>query len=221
MKGASAVQAGAGAAATVLAYLYPDRAAAVDELAERGRPRVALELGRSIGARVIARGRRDGSDAGFQGTIRVGPGLWVPTPSAFAPTLEASQGRGDRGTSPRVHGFVPALRRRSEAGATPERCARSTTSRGRSPSQLARDTAGMRSLVSSFGPLKGRVDDLVTESTYGRSRCVERSKSGGRTSCSRRSPCAAGTSCRRVSRPLIVSISSLAGQVTDGHDPGD
>jgi hypothetical protein len=166
MKGASAVQAGAGAAATVLAYLYPDRAAAVDELAERGRPRVALELGRSIGARVIARGRRDGSDAGFQGTIRVGPGLWVPTPSAFAPTLEASQGRGDRGTSPRVHGFVPALRRRSEAGATPERCARSTTSRGRSPSQLARDTGGMRSLVSSFGPLKGRVDELVTEREY-------------------------------------------------------
>jgi hypothetical protein len=92
MKGALAVQAGARAAATLLAYLYPDRAAAVDEIAERGRPRVALELGRSIGARVIARGRRDGSDAGSQGTIPVGPGLWVPTPPALAPPLEALAG---------------------------------------------------------------------------------------------------------------------------------
>jgi hypothetical protein len=82
----------AGAAATVLAYLYSGRAAAFDELAERERPRVALALGRSIGARVVARGRRDGSDAVFQGTIPVGPGLWVPTPPAFAPPLEALAG---------------------------------------------------------------------------------------------------------------------------------
>lgn len=82
----------AGAAATVLAYLYPDRAAAFDELAEREGPQGALQLGRLIGAGVVARGRRDGSDAIFEGPIPVGPGLWVPTPPAFAPPLEPLAG---------------------------------------------------------------------------------------------------------------------------------
>jgi hypothetical protein len=40
----------------------------------------------------VARGRRDGSDTVFQGTIPVGPGLWVPTPPAFAPPLEPLAG---------------------------------------------------------------------------------------------------------------------------------
>jgi hypothetical protein len=82
----------AGAASTVLAYLYPDRADAFAELAASERPRVALEWGRRIGARVVARARTDGSDAVFQGTIPVGPGLWVPTPPAFAPPLEPLTG---------------------------------------------------------------------------------------------------------------------------------
>jgi PAP2 superfamily len=82
----------AGSAGTVLAYLYPDRAEAFEELAGRERPRFAVQLGRFIGAAVVARGRRDGSDAVFQGTIPVGPGLWVPTPPAFAPPLEPLAG---------------------------------------------------------------------------------------------------------------------------------
>jgi PAP2 superfamily len=82
----------AGAASTVLMYLYPDRAAAFAELADGERPRFGLELGRRIGARVVARARTDGSDAVFQGTIPVGPGLWVPTPPAFAPPLEPLTG---------------------------------------------------------------------------------------------------------------------------------
>jgi membrane-associated phospholipid phosphatase len=78
----------AGAAATVLAYLFPDRAAAFDELAARERPRTAVTLGRVIGARVVARAQNDGSDAVWQGSVPFGPGLWVPTPPAFAPPLE-------------------------------------------------------------------------------------------------------------------------------------
>jgi PAP2 superfamily len=82
----------AGAAATVLAYLYPDRAAAFEELARRERPRIGLALGRSIGSRVVAEARTDGSDAMHQVTIPVGPGLWVPTPPGFQPPLEPLAG---------------------------------------------------------------------------------------------------------------------------------
>jgi hypothetical protein len=97
MDGATSVRRGqravlAGAAATVLAYLFPHRAAAFDELATRERPRSAVLLGRSIGAVVVARARRDGSDAVWSGTVPVGPGLWVPTPPAFAGPLEPLAG---------------------------------------------------------------------------------------------------------------------------------
>jgi PAP2 superfamily protein len=82
----------AGAAATVLAYLYPDRAAAFDELAENERPRYALTLGRRIGTRVVRYARTDGSDSVWQGRVPVGPGLWVPTPPGFLPPLEPLAG---------------------------------------------------------------------------------------------------------------------------------
>jgi PAP2 superfamily len=82
----------AGAAATVLAYLFPDRAAVFDELAARERPLFALAIGRVIGAVAVARARRDGSDAVWTGDVPVGPGLWVPTPPAFAPPLEPLAG---------------------------------------------------------------------------------------------------------------------------------
>jgi hypothetical protein len=75
----------AGAAVTVLTYLYPDRAAAFEDLAAGERPRLGLTWGRRLGARVVAYARTDGSDA-------VGPGLWVPTPPAFAPPLEPLTG---------------------------------------------------------------------------------------------------------------------------------
>jgi membrane-associated phospholipid phosphatase len=82
----------AGAASTVLTYLYPDRADAFAELAVRKRPKHALAAGRRIGERVVANGRTDGSDAVWQGTVPVGAGLWVPTPPAFAPPLEVLAG---------------------------------------------------------------------------------------------------------------------------------
>jgi hypothetical protein len=82
----------AGAASTVLTYLYPDRADAFAALADRKRPKHALAAGRRIGERVFARARTDGSDAVFQGTVPLGSGLWVPTPPAFAPPLEPLAG---------------------------------------------------------------------------------------------------------------------------------
>ena len=66
--------------------------AAFEELADGERPRVGLEWGRRLGARVVADARTDGSDAVWQGTVPVGPGLWVPTPPAFAPPLEPLAG---------------------------------------------------------------------------------------------------------------------------------
>src|SRR5262245_3718538 len=82
----------AGAASTVLASLFPDRAAAFDERASSERPRKALDRGRRIGERVVAQARSDGSDAVFQGTAPVGPGLWVPTLPGFMPPLEPLAG---------------------------------------------------------------------------------------------------------------------------------
>jgi|Tabmets5t2r1_1033131.scaffolds.fasta_scaffold00129_5 hypothetical protein len=78
----------AGAAATVLAYLYPDRADAFAELRTSERPERAVAEGGRIGDRAVARARNDGSDAVWRGTVPLGSGLWVPTPPAFAPPLE-------------------------------------------------------------------------------------------------------------------------------------
>jgi membrane-associated phospholipid phosphatase len=82
----------AGAAAAVLTYLYPDRADAFAELADGKRPKHAVAAGRRIGDRVVGNARTDGSDVVWQGTVPVGPGLWVPTPPAFAAPLEPLAG---------------------------------------------------------------------------------------------------------------------------------
>jgi membrane-associated phospholipid phosphatase len=91
----------AGAAATVLAYLFPDaEAGRFDTLAEEaacpasGPARTTaaiveagLELGRKIGERAVARGKADGSDEKWDGAGRLtGPGSWVPTPPKFVET---------------------------------------------------------------------------------------------------------------------------------------
>jgi hypothetical protein len=73
----------AGAAATVLAYLYPNCAAAFAELAADERPAIARAIGRDIGVSVVEDARTDGSDAVWQGTVPVGAGLWQPTPPGF------------------------------------------------------------------------------------------------------------------------------------------
>ena len=84
--------AAAGAAATVLGYLFPGDAEELDGLAqEAARSRVqagvqypsdaaaGLELGRRVGALAIQRGRTDNSDATWDGVIPAGTGLWTGT----------------------------------------------------------------------------------------------------------------------------------------------
>ena len=95
----SAHAAVAGAAATVLAYVLPDAAPGrFDALAtEAAESRIAagaafrsdvaagLALGQAVGAKAVARGKADGSDATWDGSSGrlTGPGYWVPTPPAF------------------------------------------------------------------------------------------------------------------------------------------
>ncbi len=82
----------AGTAATVLSYLFPDRASYfADKAEEAGRSRVlagvqypsdvsaGLELGRKVAALVVERGKADGSDAKWTGSVPTGPGKWNGT----------------------------------------------------------------------------------------------------------------------------------------------
>jgi PAP2 superfamily len=82
----------AGAASTVLAYLFPDDAERLNSLAvEDGHAQLlagiqypsdvasGLALGRRVGALVIERAKTDGSDAVFKGQIPTGPGYWKGT----------------------------------------------------------------------------------------------------------------------------------------------
>jgi membrane-associated phospholipid phosphatase len=82
----------AGAAAAVLTYLFPDRAQYfADKAEEAGRSRLlagvqypsdisaGCDLGRRVAAPVIERGKGDGSDAKWIGSVPTGPGKWNGT----------------------------------------------------------------------------------------------------------------------------------------------
>jgi len=82
----------AGAASTVLSYIFPSDATTFADLAaEAARSRVeagvaypsdvaaGLALGRQVGERVVAWGRADGSDAVWTGSVPTDPGLWIGT----------------------------------------------------------------------------------------------------------------------------------------------
>ena len=82
----------AGAAEAVLSYLFPDHASYFADRAEKAtRSRLlagvqypsdvsaGLELGRQVAARVIERGKGDGSDAKWTGSVPTGPGKWNGT----------------------------------------------------------------------------------------------------------------------------------------------
>ena len=79
--------AAAGAAASVLAYIFPDRAEFFAERAEESGRSLLIagiafpsdvsagyELGRKVAAKVIERGKADGSDAKWTGSVPTGPG---------------------------------------------------------------------------------------------------------------------------------------------------
>ena len=76
----------AGAASTVLTYLFPQSAAEIAAAAQAqlaGEERVAVlrswRLGTRVGDLVVAHGRADGSDTPFTGAIPTGPGIWNGT----------------------------------------------------------------------------------------------------------------------------------------------
>jgi hypothetical protein len=82
-----------GAAAEVLAYLFPDRAAAFRERAAGlVNGRAQLRRGRAIGAAVVARAKRDNSDAMYEGTRLSGIGFWTEPPGLAGP-LEPAAGQ--------------------------------------------------------------------------------------------------------------------------------
>jgi membrane-associated phospholipid phosphatase len=84
--------AAAGAAASVLAYFFPDEADSFNNLAEQAAQSrlyagvqfpsdisAGMDLGRKVAARVIERAKSDGSDAVWTGTIPIGPCAWKGT----------------------------------------------------------------------------------------------------------------------------------------------
>ncbi|MDQ3874844.1 MAG: vanadium-dependent haloperoxidase, partial [Actinomycetota bacterium] len=85
----------AGAASTVLPYFHPEEAARIQalaaELADTGS--MAFQLGRLIGALLVARAESDGADATWTGMPPGEPGSWVPTPPGYvSPPLEPLAG---------------------------------------------------------------------------------------------------------------------------------
>jgi hypothetical protein len=79
----------AGAAAAVLAYLFPDQAASVAEMANQAAQSrmlagvafpsdvyAGIDLGNQVGQAVIAYAKTDGSNQLFTGTLTPGPGIW-------------------------------------------------------------------------------------------------------------------------------------------------
>jgi membrane-associated phospholipid phosphatase len=82
----------AGAASAVLAYLFPNDAQSfLDRASAAGQSRLlagveypsdvaaGLDLGHAVGALAIARGKSDGSDAKWTGTVPTEPGHWTGT----------------------------------------------------------------------------------------------------------------------------------------------
>ena len=77
----------AGAASRVIAYAFPEYPAArLDQDAEAaaGGDAGGLKLGRDVAERVIAVGKRDGSDREWDGKLPSAPGAWRPPPGSAA-----------------------------------------------------------------------------------------------------------------------------------------
>jgi membrane-associated phospholipid phosphatase len=88
----------AGAASTVLVYLFPDDRHRIRGLADDARssaPEAArgFALGVRVGDEIVVRGQADGSGVGWTGAPPVGPEFWLPTPPGFVyPPLEPLAG---------------------------------------------------------------------------------------------------------------------------------
>jgi len=158
--------AAAAAAAAVLAYLFPDDSAGrYDRLAReaadsrivagvsrRSDVEAGLTLGRTVGQRVVALARLDGSDAVWTGSVPPGPAAWRPTPAARVPvpydpvagnwqTWVISGGGEFRPPAPPALGSDLFLRdldelRALSTGRTPGQTALATSWSGENPSSL-------------------------------------------------------------------------------------
>ncbi len=95
----------AGAASTVLLYLFPDQADHWTALADEALQtrlwaganypsdlEASFRLGQQVGERVIDRARNDGSDAAFTGEAPQGDAYWIPDIPAFAGPQEPMAG---------------------------------------------------------------------------------------------------------------------------------
>ncbi len=81
----------AGASAVVLTYLFPAAAQSFEDLVTaqsnagpgQSQPSFARgeEIGRAVGAEIVARAQADGFNRPFTGTIPTGPGLWISNTS--------------------------------------------------------------------------------------------------------------------------------------------
>ena len=94
--------AAAGAATTVLAYLLPDAAEVLDDLARQAGmagvwagaafpsdAAAGFALGQAVGAKAVERGRNDGSAVQWDPSTQPhGAGFWEPTPPRHLPPLE-------------------------------------------------------------------------------------------------------------------------------------
>ena len=93
--GASPEAAAAQAAYHVLVNLYPSQTAALDAalaaslsaVPDGGAKTDGIALGNAVGAVILALRANDGSTATVPYTPGSGPGVWVPTPPAFAPAV--------------------------------------------------------------------------------------------------------------------------------------
>ncbi len=102
----------AGAAAAVLAYLFPDQAASVQQMAaQAGQSRIAagvafpsdvssgMDLGNRAGQQAIAYAKGDGSDRAFTGAYPPAPGVWgsanpvTPLAGSWMPWVLTSGGQ--------------------------------------------------------------------------------------------------------------------------------
>jgi hypothetical protein len=123
----------AGAATTVLTYLYPDRAGALEALAADERPQVALEWGRGP---VLDTSRTQEPTAltkSGREACRSGLGSGCRRRPLSRRRSSPSRGRGGLGTSRRARASGPVHLRHSAASGTRGRFARSTTSHRPSP----------------------------------------------------------------------------------------
>jgi hypothetical protein len=112
--GASLEAAAAQAAHDTMAALFPAHTATFDatlaadlEGIPPGRARQGVEVGQAVAAQILAWRSTDGSDANVPYTPGSGPGVWQPTPPAFAKAVAPQWGQVTPFAIPSEAAFLP------------------------------------------------------------------------------------------------------------------